>query len=307
MKKRNIQLLLLFSSFLAFSCSSGEEKNEAKELISEADSVVNSKGRTEEAPIKVQKLKMLTHSIPSPIEVANIIKNSGGNYSKTNLNAPKNAKQYQSRFKQALNLGVYSADLTLASMYNQHQDALTYLSSINKLSELLEIDHLFDMKVIEKLLKNSNNLDSLLTISTSNFEKINLYLHSQNQSQETTLILTGGWIEGLYQLSKIQKEISSEQLSEKIGEQKFVLEQLLKILNTYEEEEYKALHEDMKKLYVAYEDVIIETTQGHAEFKELNGMIMVTTDAIQHVDISEETLENITVQLNQIRKNIIRI
>lgn len=306
MKKSNNSFFAIFiCSIFAFSCSEGEQKNEAKELSEKAEKHVQEK-KEASTPLEVQKVKSLTHSIPSPIEVAHIIKASGGNYAKSNLNPAKRASQYPTRFQQSLNLGVYSADLTLASMYNQHQDALTYLGSINEISNALEIDHLFDLEAIEKLLKNNDNLDSLLTISTSNFEKINLYLHSQNRSHQTTLILTGGWIEGLYLLCQIQKEISSDELSEKIGEQKFVLEQLLKLLNTYSsEEDFKSLHHDLKKLHSIYEGVIIETTQGKAEHKETNGMMLISSNAIQSVQIPDEVLKEISVQLNQIRNNII--
>lgn len=308
MKKQIFQFLAIyFFAAILLSCSDGDKKSEAEKISAEAENVANSQDH-EENHIRSQKIKNLTHSIPCPVEITHIIKSSGGDYIKDDMNPASHARQYNSSYKQSLNLGVYSADLTLASMYHQHQDALTYLASVNHLATAMEIDHLFDMDVIGNLLKNNNNLDSLLVLSTSNFEKINLYLHSQNRSHQTTLILTGGWIEGLYLLSQIQKQISSDELSEKIGEQKIVLEQLLKLLSEYKTtEKYGVLYEDLKALHEMYQDVHINTTPGETKQIASGGMMLISSNAIQNIDISKETLHHITDQLDRIRKNIIAL
>ncbi|MBA3706179.1 MAG: hypothetical protein H0W84_09860, partial [Bacteroidetes bacterium] len=61
-------------------------------------------------------------SIPSPIQTAFLIKNSGAAYSKDILNAANKSAQYATNFSKALNLGIYGADLGYVTIYDQTQD-----------------------------------------------------------------------------------------------------------------------------------------------------------------------------------------
>ncbi|MBL7984091.1 MAG: hypothetical protein JNM91_03795, partial [Flavobacteriales bacterium] len=60
---------------------------------------------------RVRKTKNIFHNIPSPMETAALLKKAGAEYDKDILNDPNNRSKYTSASKQALNLGIYGADL----------------------------------------------------------------------------------------------------------------------------------------------------------------------------------------------------
>jgi hypothetical protein len=57
-------------------------------------------------------------------------------------------------------------------------DGIKYITSIKSLADELNIGQFFDVETIGRLAANSKNLDSLLLITTMNFNHINHYLQS---------------------------------------------------------------------------------------------------------------------------------
>ena len=104
---------------------------------------------TEEKPAEVaidsSATKLMTiggsmFSIPSPIQTAILIEKSGADYNKGYLNDSKLVTTYATNYQKALNLGVYGADVGYVTIYDQSQDALKYMSVINKLSDEQALD-----------------------------------------------------------------------------------------------------------------------------------------------------------------------
>ena len=106
-----------------------------------------------------------------------MLKDAGTQYDYSLLNEPANSSNYNSNFNKAINLGIYGTDLGYANIYEENQDAIQYLNSIKGLANDLSIGQFFDFTTIARLATNSKNLDSLLLITTQNFNSINSYLH----------------------------------------------------------------------------------------------------------------------------------
>ena len=66
-----------------------------------------------DAPLQLSQdvVNDMIQNISSPVEMANQIKKSGAPFSQQILNSSDKTKDYNTSFKRALNLGVYSADL----------------------------------------------------------------------------------------------------------------------------------------------------------------------------------------------------
>ena len=77
---------------------------------------------------------------------------------------------------------MYGTDLGYTNIYEQNQDGVKYMASIKELADGLNIGQFFDIETIGRLATNSKNLDSLLLITTQNFNSINHYLQTQNRS-----------------------------------------------------------------------------------------------------------------------------
>src|SRR5262245_12023422 len=88
---------------------------------------------TDVIDIATVKVKCHNFMMPSPLQIANIIQKSGSNYNKAMLNPVDRLPKYTESMKQALNLGIYGADLGYITMYNNTPDALEYYKTVNQL------------------------------------------------------------------------------------------------------------------------------------------------------------------------------
>lgn len=300
-------LFVILATGGLWSCGSDKKSSSIEELESIEETLDdNDSNKPQLSEEEKNKLNQIFNSIPSPLEMSFLIKNIGSEYDVSYLNPSENVSKYSDSYKKALNLGIYGSDLAYANINNENQDGLAYLSNVRTLAKDLSIDQFFESKVLTNLIKNSNNLDSLLMITTSNFEKINLHLQSQNREHLSALLLTGGWIEGLSLACNVYNDKPNQELKDKIGEQKNGLEQLLQLLSYYENDAQIApLVSDLKSLETAFDKVKIEVIQGESEMKEIDGIMMFIDNNQTNINYSEEDLKDISETVYKIRKNII--
>ena len=157
-----------------------------------------------------------------------MLKQSGSKYKNSILNSPDNLSKYNSNYKKALNMGIYGADLGYTNIYGQNMDGVQYLSAIKSLADDLNIGQFFDIATIAKLAANSNNLDSLLLVTTQNFNAINHYLQTENRSNLSILLLVGGWIEAMEIMCQVaesqnfKNKVTSYLLSSALWEKRLI-------------------------------------------------------------------------------------
>jgi predicted small lipoprotein YifL len=185
----------------------------------------------EETPISKEVIGDILQQIPSPLEISVLLKESGKTYNPAFLNSADNASKYNTNYKKALNLGIYGTDLGYTNIYEQSKDGAKYMTSIKGLADGLSIGQFFDIETIARLATNSKNLDSLLLITTQNFNTINSYLQTQDRANLSVLFLTGGWLEALHITCGVASaNPGNQQLKETIGEQKIILENIMLLL-----------------------------------------------------------------------------
>jgi hypothetical protein len=300
-KKKIIENVLAAGtiSMLLWGCSQ-EKPADENILASSVDTIASSKKISQEALGDIMK------SIPSPLEISSIIRETGGDYDAGLLNAYGNADHYNTSYKKAINLGIYGADMGYINIYNQNKDAISYLSAIKQMADELNIGQFYDFATIRRLASNSNNMDSLLYITTSNFEKINNYLHEKKRSDQSILILTGGWLEALHISCQISQKNDNEKLYEKIGEQKIVLEQLLLLLSNFEEDpNIKVLSNDLKGLQKIYNKIEITYTYHESTMKEVDGVLMIVNESESKVNITPDQVKEINLITENLRNKIV--
>ena len=236
-----------------------------------------------------------------------LLKESGSAYDHSMLNPDDMVSNYNNNFTKALNLGIYGTDLGYTNIYKENQDALGYIGSIRDLADGLNIGQFFDFNTIRKLATNSNNLDSLLLITTKNFNRINAYLQDQKRSNLSILLLTGGWLEALHITCQVYKKNPDNiVLKEKIGEQKIILEQIQLLLSLYESDpDIKQLSKDLKDLQKVFDQIEITTTYAESTFKEVDGVLMIVDNSTSSINITDQNVADITSITAAIRNNII--
>lgn len=137
-------------------------------------------------------------NMPSPIEMAILVKHAGGEYNSGLLNDVKRIDDYVTNGKKTINMGVYSADVGYTSLYKQTQETVFYLNNVRKLSDAIGLTDAFDQSVFDRVEANIENRDSLLHILSGAYDVANQYLKENNRMNTSLLMLAGGWVESMY-------------------------------------------------------------------------------------------------------------
>lgn len=287
--------------FLLGSCSSGKKPDEQAFLESLDSTNTSGPGVDEEV------INSILEQIPSPIEISMLLKESGSKYNEAILNSSNNLPKYNSNYKKALNLGVYGTDLGYTNIFGRNQDGIKYITSIKSLADELNIGQFFDIGTIGRLATNSKNLDSLLLITTMNFNQINHYLQSQSRDNLSVLLLTGGWLEAMQiTCQTAAKNPDSAELKETIGEQKIILEQIMLLFTFYQGDENMAsLSTDLDLLKKAYDKININYTYKESTMEIVNGVAVIKDNSTTTIDITKENVEEIKNIINEIRTKVI--
>ena len=294
-------VLSVLCAAVLLSCGPGNKPDD-QAFQNSLDSMKN-----ETNSINEELIKSVLQQIPSPLEISVLLKQSGRPYDNTLLNTPDNVGKYNTNYKMALNLGIYGTDLGYTNIYQKNQDGIKYLATIEALADGLNIAQFFDIKTIGRLAANSKNLDSLLLMTTQNFNAINDYLQSQNRSNLSVLLLTGGWVEAMQVTTRIaSQDPSNKGLQETIGEQKLILEQIVALLGFYPDDENMAsLLKDMLALQETYGKVNINYTYKEATVEVVDGVAVVKDNSTTTIDITPADITAISNQLTAIRNKII--
>ena len=248
----------------------------------------------------------ILEQIPSPLEISMLLKKADAKYNSSILNAPSNIGKYNSQFKKAINLGIYGADLGYTNIYGENVESIRYLSSIKSLANDLNIGQFFDIQTISKLASNSNNLDSMLLVTTQNFNAINQYLQNQNRANLSLLFLIGGWVEAMGILCEVAAQTPGQhELIEGIGQQKIVFEQLILLLTLYKDDPNMAsLVEDFQELKKIFDGISIIYTYKESSMEVVDGVVLIKDNSTTTISITEKDALDIKNRINSIRTKI---
>jgi hypothetical protein len=191
-------------------------------------------------PTSANVIKMLTQ-----LEVGYIIGIS---------NPVANTKKYFSSTTRAINLGVYGADLSYATLYNIQQEVINYLDAIRSLSNELNMSKIYNEELYNKMKQNFDNRDVLVKILTDAFNETYSYLSENDQQSLALLVVGGAWVEGMYittHVSEAAYQVAG--ISGVILEQKKSFEVFLEITKPYASDpsvsDFVKLLEPVKKVY----------------------------------------------------------
>ncbi|MEK6782468.1 MAG: hypothetical protein AABY93_12230 [Bacteroidota bacterium] len=295
-------LLITFAAAILTACGSGKKPDE-KAFLQSLDSA-SASGST----IDQEVINSVLQLIPSPLEISVLLKESGSKYDHSLLNSPDNLPTYNSNYKMALNLGIYGTDLGYTNIYEQNQDGIKFLTAIKSLAEGLNIGQFFDIETIGRLASNSKNLDSLLLITTQNFNSINGYLQNQGRSNLSILLLSGGWVEALHLTCDVaSKNAKNKELHENIGEQKIILEQIVLLLSFYKDsdENMASLLKDMEELKGAFDKISITYIYKESSMEVVNGVAVIKDNSTTEIQVTDQDIANVKKIINSIRNKIV--
>jgi hypothetical protein len=299
--KRAFLVLASFSVLALYSCGGGG----GADIVEIPDTVITGTG-SKMAELGHEVIEDLVQNVSSPIEMAALIKRVGVPFSRDYLSDPNIVDKYATAFDKAINLGVLGADLGYMNIYNRPGLIFNHITSIKKVAEDLRIGQFFDFNTLRRLASNNENLDSLMYISTSSFNRMDRYLRENNRSNASALMVTGVWIEGLYLATQVAKRTDNLEIRERIGEQKISLNDLLIVLKVYQNDtNFARLIQDFEELKLAFDPIKISVERGEPTMKEVDGMLLIVQNDIQHLDIPDGQIEKIIDTVERIRNRIV--
>ncbi|MCC5946605.1 MAG: hypothetical protein JJT94_16865 [Bernardetiaceae bacterium] len=311
-KSYKAALWIICLAFMFAACDdskpakNGETANAGNEAEMQNEQQKDADDEKSDSPMQASVITDIIKSIPSPLEVSFLIKESGTSYLKNELNDHKKVDNYTNSYSKALNLGVYSTDLGYANIYEKNQDALLYLNSVKKLADGLNIGQFFDYHTIKKLTQSGNDMDTLLRLTTTNFEDINNELQNQGREHLSILILAGGWIEATHLIGLVYEENKDEKLREKLGEQKIVLERIMLVLDYYKNKSnIEDFINDLKELQSVYKRIKIIEERGDPIIEITDDGPVVTDTRKSTVEINDQDVAEIKSLLSSIRSKIV--
>jgi len=280
-------LLLLVSSFVA--CKSETNKSSNDITIDEflSDDVIFD---------DIDKAKKIFYSLPSPLETALIIKSAGAKFDQEILNPIDNVQNYTTNRAMALNLGIYTTDLSFASLFEQTQTSIDYMGATKSMAEGLDISDAINKETMERLENNLNNRDIVMDIISETFLNSSSYLKENERQDVAAIVLVGGWVEGLYLASRLTvgQDVENNKLVDRILEQKLsftIVQRLLEDNKTKADgtvnEDIVNLIAELQDLKEAFDNVTVETTQPSVDNSSNNGIANIrskTTVSVEQND-----------------------
>lgn len=231
MKSKLRILPLVLAVPVLFSACSSEKKAESESTP--AEKVEMQPEMTAEDLAEADKM---IQEMPSPIEMAILVKHAGGEYNANLLNDVKRIDNYLTAGKKTLNMGVYSADVGYTSLYKQTQETMFYLNNVRVLSDGIGLTDAFDQTVFDRVENNLENRDSLLHILSGAYDVANEYLKNNNRMNTSILMIAGGWIESMYLAANLGANGGRPEdiISLRIIEQDVVLDRIISAMKMVE-------------------------------------------------------------------------
>lgn len=245
--RKNIQRLSLVVGVLALISCGGNSNGEHADA-SLQDSVPMTDSSANE--------QVVFYNLPSPLETFTILKISGATFDKSLLNPVDKISKYSSSASKAINLGIYSTDLSFSFMYKQNQEANLYLKNISELTASLGVDGSYGQSVYKRMQANENNLDSLMLIVSEASVNTDLYLKENQRTASVVLIAAGAWLESLHIIANTANKTQKEDVISLVADQRVAISPLLKMLEQHQSDaDVAAFTNDIKELATFYESL----------------------------------------------------
>lgn len=275
-----LQSLVLFCLLVSFVACSNQNNTEQSQNSSDNQQITNDSTSSDE-PIEVN------YSLPSPLQVAAIFKKSGLPYKEGVTSQKKDPSIYVSNVARAVNLGVYSADMSYNLLNKKNQEAMEYMKLSRQIAEKLGMGGVYEANGFAgRFEKNVANEDSLISLVSELQMEMDFYIDESSQKQITAIAFAGAWVECIYLAAEVNRKSGDETINRRFSEQMNMLESIITALELWERMDgtIKTLLAQMKHIKEVY--VAQESVKKALSNKEYDGeVIELTTQEIITVSL----------------------
>jgi hypothetical protein len=257
---------------LITGCGESAESNQGGEDQVAQESAMGSEGMS--VTTRQTALTKIFHAAPSPMETASLIKRSGAQFHADALNPAGQSDQYTTSDRQAINLGIYGADLSYATIFEENSTSIDYLEAIQSLSSSLGVNDVLSDDVMSSVEDNRNDRQELIRIVSETFYDLNERLKFNGQEDLAGLVVASGWIEGMYLATRHLEEAPVE-LKQRIAEQKLTLDDVMRLCRSYEQtDELTGLLNAMAPIEAAFAQVNSEDGESTTNREESGSFVI---------------------------------
>jgi len=255
----------------------------------------------------IKQAEKIFQALPSPLESAMLIKSAGARFDEKLLNPVSNENNYVTNKAMALNLGVYTCDLSFASLYEQTQLLIDYMNAAKKMADGLGILKAIEQEDIDKLEENINNSEVIMDVVSQTFMNSNSYLEDNGQPSTAAMVLVGGWIEGLYISTQLidMKEFNENKLVGRIIDQKLSIDILLNLLNNSKgNPAVDELIEQVAKLKSVFDKIKIDTSPIRPEYDQASNTTILKSQV--KTDMTPAVFSELSATVAEIRNSFVK-
>jgi hypothetical protein len=221
---------------ISISCTNQAKKKTNSESVEEV--------MIEEATILLEEVP-----VPNSHEVVKNLNAAGAGYVFDITNKPSNVDNYLTLKQQALNLGVYTADLSYATVYQKKDEISAYIQCFAQLATNLQIGSVNE-DVLKRFEANIDNSDSILALIDVVFTASNSELGNDERSDIALFAFSGSWIEGMFIVEKtIEFAANPAPLWDILKREHQALTSLLKVMEIVKD------HENVSDLYNSLSEI----------------------------------------------------
>ena len=296
-----ILILFVFFASLLAGCRSGGTKATKEEV--KIDVPKDNEAVYED----IKKAEKIFNALPSPLESAMLIKSAGARFDEALLNPVGKVNNYVTNKSMALNLGIYTCDLSFASLYEQTQLIIDYMNAAKKMADGLGILKAIEQSTIDKLEENINNSEVIMEIVSETFMNSNSYLEDNGQPAVAAMVLVGGWFEGLYISTQLvdMNDFNGNKLVGRIIDQKLSIDILINLLESSKGN--PAVDEiivQVRKLKVVFDKIKITTSPVRPEFDTKSNTTMLKSEV--KTDMTPAVFKELSAVVAEIRSTFVK-
>ena len=255
----------------------------------------------------IKQAEKIFNALPSPLESAMLIKSAGARFDESLLNDVGSVNKYVTNKSMALNLGIYTCDLSFASLYEQTQLIIDYMNAAKKMADGLGILKAIEQSTIDRLEENINNSEVIMEIVSETFMNSNSYLEDNGQPAIAAMTLVGGWFEGLYISTQLvdMKEFNGNKLVGRIIDQKLSIDILISLLQSSKgDPAVDELIGQVNKLKVVFDKIKITTSPVRPEFDQASNTTVLKSEV--QTDMTPEVFLELSKTVGEIRNSFVK-
>jgi hypothetical protein len=256
----------------------------------------------------IKQAEKIFQALPSPLESAQLIKTAGAKFDQNQMNPIGNVNKYATTKSMALNLGIYTCDLSFASMYEQTQLIIDYMNAAKKMADGLGILDAISQETIDGLEQNINNSDYIMSVVSETFMNSNSYLEENGQPAVASMVLVGGWFEGLYISTQLvdMNDFNGNKLVSRIIDQKLSIDILIKLLEGSKgNPAVDELIAQVSRLKAVFDKIKIDSSPVRTEYDQATNTTILKSEV--KTDMTPEVFKELTSTVAEIRNSFVKI